>query len=669
MSLLVVNRLAAQDEDSVKVIDEVTVSAFGQRSSVAAASVKAIIFDPPLFNNSMVTALNSVPGFRMEERSPGSYRINIRGSSIRSPFGVRNVKIYWGDIPLTDPGGNTYFNQLAVNNIDLLTVFRGPASSMYGAGTGGLITMTLPRAATSQIEAEYFGGSYGSRNFLTSGNWKQSLATHTASFAHNETDGYRKQSSMRRNNFSWNSKIKWEKGELTAALLFSDLYYQTPGALTLEEFNLDPSAARPKAGAFPSAEAVNAGIWQKNIMGGVTLKQLFGREWSNTTTVYGAYAQVKNSAVRNFEQRSEPHFGGRSVVEYTKKLLDVNTLKWSAGAEAQQGYSSIRVADNKNGHPDTLRTDDDVSIGTYSVFTQAILELEMDWIFSTGVSFNQSRLNFERQNEYPVINQRFKFSNEVAPRFTAMRRTKIVDLWTAVSKGFSPPSVAEILPSTTIINKDLKAEHGWNYELGLRKSLSNGLYMDLAGFYLDLKDALIQRRDASGADYFENAGSTKQRGVEFAAGYSKYSFNNEVLDYLNIATAYSYSHFRYGNFVKEGNNYSGKTLPGIPSNTLNASVAVAFKRGVYFSTNFYAASAHFLNDANTQEMNGYQVLSGKLGYKMTWRKLRADFYVGGDNLLNETYSLGNDINAAAGRYYNAAPKRNYYLGVAFRLKK
>jgi iron complex outermembrane receptor protein len=46
-----------------------------------------------------------------------------------------------------------------------------------------------------------------------------------------------------------------------------------------------------------------------------------------------------------------------------------------------------------------------------------------------------------------------------------------------------------------------------------------------------------------------------------------------------------------------------------------------------------------------------------------------DFYTGVDNLLSETYSLGNDINAAAGRYYNTAPKRNYYAGVSFQWNK
>jgi iron complex outermembrane receptor protein len=41
-----------------------------------------------------------------------------------------------------------------------------------------------------------------------------------------------------------------------------------------------------------------------------------------------------------------------------------------------------------------------------------------------------------------------------------------------------------------------------------------------------------------------------------------------------------------------------------------------------------------------------------------------NIYTGVENILNETYSLGNDINAAAGRYYNAAAKRNYYVGLS-----
>ncbi|MDQ3536981.1 MAG: TonB-dependent receptor, partial [Bacteroidota bacterium] len=38
-------------------------------------------------------------------------------------------------------------------------------------------------------------------------------------------------------------------------------------------------------------------------------------------------------------------------------------------------------------------------------------------------------------------------------------------------------------------------------------------------------------------------------------------------------------------------------------------------------------------------------------------------YVGVDNLLNEEYSLGNDLNAFGGRFYQPSPERNYFAGL------
>jgi len=135
------------EPDSLKQLDEVFIRAFEQnrKSRFSTASVKIIEHNnADRYNkNSLVNGFNTIPGVRMEERSPGSYRINIRGSSLRSPFGVRNVKVYWNDIPVTDPGGNTYFNQFAYNNFSSIEVFKGPAGSLYGAGTGGLILIII----------------------------------------------------------------------------------------------------------------------------------------------------------------------------------------------------------------------------------------------------------------------------------------------------------------------------------------------------------------------------------------------------------------------------------------------------------------------------------------------------------------------------------------------
>src|SRR5688500_17884829 len=95
------------ETDSAKVLNEITVHAYeydkpSYEIPGAVSSLKQR--DLNRYNNlSILPALNTIPGVRMEERSPGSYRLSIRGSTLRSPFGVRNVKVYWIDLPLTDP--------------------------------------------------------------------------------------------------------------------------------------------------------------------------------------------------------------------------------------------------------------------------------------------------------------------------------------------------------------------------------------------------------------------------------------------------------------------------------------------------------------------------------------------------------------------------------------
>ncbi len=89
----------------------VTVTAFeSERPPLeqSAAIVQVTERDFGRYNEiSPVSAFNQKAGVRIEERAPASYRVSIRGSSLRSPFGVRNVKVYWNEVPFTAPDGTT----------------------------------------------------------------------------------------------------------------------------------------------------------------------------------------------------------------------------------------------------------------------------------------------------------------------------------------------------------------------------------------------------------------------------------------------------------------------------------------------------------------------------------------------------------------------------------
>lgn len=661
-----------QPYDSLAVLDEVEVHAFGQQTKLRTSNIAMQTLGVAALNRdnkiSLVNSFNTIAGVKMEERSPGSYRINIRGSSLRSPFGVRNVKVYWNDIPVTDPGGNTYFNQFAFNNFNDVEIYKGPASGMYGAGTGGLIMLNTP-FKQQEIKAAYTAGSYGSH--LTSGvaGWYNNNQNGQVAFSHQQGNGYRIQSHMKRNNFSYAGSIKInDQQTIYTNLLLNDLYYQTPGGLTLAEYKANARQARPASGTFPSAVEAKAAIWQKNFLLGITHQYFINNRFNLKTTVYGALAQVKNSAIRNFEQRHEPHFGGRTTLSYEKKFESGGLLQWLFGAEYQHGIFSTKVSNNVAGAPGVLQTNDAIKINGLSVFAQVVYAITNSWIFTGGLSENKSSLAFTRLTNEPATVQKFSYDNELAPRISIIKKIKNdLSLIATVSKGFSPPTVAELLPSTGILTA-LKAEHGWNYELTARQFLWRGrLHLEATGFYFNLEDGLVQRRDAAGADYFTNAGRIKEKGAELLAQYIYVASKKSIFNYLNYRAALTFSHFRYGNFVNAQGDFSGKVVPGIPANNASLSADVYLKKGFYTNISYYASQKIFLNDANTATANPYHLLGCKAGYKNQYRKWKYDFFAGADNLLNQTYSLGNDINAAAGRYYNAAPKRNYYAGLVLGL--
>ena len=671
--LLFLSPCFSQEEmtDTSKTLDDVTVKAFEQnrKLSNSVAIVKIIEFNnADRYNKtSLVNGFNSIAGVRMEERSPGSYRINIRGSSLRSPFGVRNVKVYWNDIPVTDPGGNTYFNQFAYNNFSSIEIFKGPAGSMYGAGTGGLILMQTLAPWQPGVSAEYITGSFNLQNVFISARLGKKENRSQVSFAHNQTDGYRVQSRMGRDNFSWVTKSNIsERQQFSTSVLLNNLYYQTPGALTLPEFTTNPKAARPAAGTLPSAVNAKAAIEQINFVAGITHLYKITSAFTNYTTFYGAFTELKNPAIRNYEKRDEPHLGGRTVFIYEKKQEEMN-WQLTGGSEFQHGFFNTSVFKNKNGTPDSLQTDDDILYITSSYFMQGDVAWKEKWFINGGLSLNKTRVSFTRLNRFPVVSQNRTYRNELAPRISLKKVfANDLALRATVSRGFSPPTTAELLPSTGVISTDLEAEYGWNFETTASYNLfHHKLQLEATGFYFKLNNALVQRRDLSGADYFVNAGDVKQKGLEITADFITHS-GKGFIDYYRINTAYTYNHFRYGSFIKGTDDFSGKKVPSVPANTFSVLGDINLKKGFYSNITYYAAAKIFLNDANTATAEPYQLLGWRLGWRKTIKqKNKLNFYAGADNLLDETYSLGNDINAAANRFYNAAPGRNYYVGVSF----
>lgn len=618
------------------------------------------------FNNTnTLPAINSTPGVRMEERSPGSYRINFRGSSLRSPFGVRNVKVYFDDIPFTDPGGNTYFNQLSFFNVHSIEIIKGPAGNLYGNGTGGVLLIHSQPAAWSEgVDLQYLHGSFDLNSYNAQVRLGKEERRNIFNYSHQSSNGYRRHTNMRRDIATWQTGIKAsDKQQLNASVLYGDLYYQTPGALTETEYNANAKAARAQAGTLPSADAARAAIYQKTFLAGISNECRFTDQWQNTSVLYGAFSQIKNPTFRNYERRTEPHFGGRTVFKYNQQIKNTS-LQWLFGAEAQRGFFNTKTFKNAMGNPDALLTDDDINNWMYSVFTQGSLVLAHNWNVAAGVSVNKSSVEILRLSVPSSVPNKKTYNGEWAPRLAVSKKLfNHLVVYGSVAKGFSSPTVMELLPSTSTINTELEAEHGVNYEVGVKESWKN-LYVEVNAFDYCLKDAIVQRRDSSGADYFINAGSTKQQGVESQVHYQLVDNSNHFLTNAKVWISYTYNNFWYEYFKQVTADYSGKQLPSVAPHTIAAGLDMITKPGLYANLTYFYSDPIALNDANTTYASSYNLLGARVGWEnRILKKINFDLFAGADNLFNVKYSLGNDINASGGRYYNEAPGVNYFAGI------
>jgi iron complex outermembrane receptor protein len=660
--------------DSVdrKSLQEVVVQAYEQNRRLADVPVAVGVITTAEWNRyskmSIVPAMNSVPGVRMEERSPGSYRLSFRGSTLRSPFGVRNVKVYLDGIPFTDPGGNTYLTQLAPFDMYSLELIKGPAGSLYGAATGGaLLIKSRPDSWLPGFTAEYSHGSFNTNNVNAQVRLGDQNAGNIINYSHQTSDGYRDHTDLRRDIATWESMLKnTSRQTLSTYAFYGDLYYQTPGALTLAEYNANPKQSRPASGGNPSADQAQAAVYQKTFMAAITNTYRFSDNFQNTTNFYAAYTNYLNPTFRNYEFRNEPHFGGRTVFNYTTDFLHL-----SFGGEAQKGFFQTQDFGNTNGAPDTLQTSDNINTWTYTFFAQADLFFGKGWQVSAGLSYNDAFVGIDRVSVPGFIPRNKNFSNELAPRFAISKKiTPDILLYASISKGFSPPAVAEILPSTTSINTDLQPESGISYETGLKSTFFNQrLYLEVIGFYFELQHAIVVRQDSLNDDYYVNAGSTTQKGIESQLSYQLLPSAMGLINSARIWASYTLDNFTYGDFKKDNIDYVGKHLPGVANNTFTGGVDLNSRPGIFLHISYFYSDRIPLNDANTAYAGAYQLLGGRIGYSTVVRKINLTIFTGVDNALNAKYSLGNDINAAGGRYYNAAATANYFAGLTVQFNK
>jgi iron complex outermembrane receptor protein len=239
-------------------------------------------------------------------------------------------------------------------------------------------------------------------------------------------------------------------------------------------------------------------------------------------------------------------------------------------------------------------------------------------------------------------------------------------LRTSVSRGYSNPTIAEVRASDNKINSTLESEAGWNIEGGIRlRDKTDRFWLDASLFNYRLGSAIVRRVNADDTEFYLNAGGTKQTGFETQASYWLIPpGTKKFISGLQFQNSYTLSKYFFSDYQIGRVNYSGNRLTGVPRGVVVSGIDVRIDKDFYLYAQHNYTSKIPLNDANGVYAGEYNLVHFKAGWRRsTPGKPIFDLFAGVDNLLDENYSLGNDLNAFGGRFFNAAPLRNFFGGI------
>lgn len=608
-------------------------------------------------------SLNKVPGIFMQNRYNFSQdlRVSIRGFGARSAFGIRGIKVLVDGIPESLPDGQANVDSIDIGSIGRMQVIRGPVSSLYGNASGGAILIeTEAPPETPFISLRPSVGEGGFRKHQLKFGGKQGRVDYLVNLSDLSYDGYREHSATEMT--SLNSKFGFD---LDGGARFSTVINYTdspvaddPGGLPAAQADTDPTSA-----------------WSRNL-------SLDSGEKLDQTRLGFVYdspiGDVGQLRVRNYYVRRD--LANRLPIGATGEGVVLE--RFAAGGGVQYSHSAAlgRHANRLTVGIDLDHQDDDRSryllagadLGTQTqdqneqvdstgLYIQNEYSLSQQMELTLGGRYD--RLDFEVQDNFlsdgdDSGDRSFrKFSPSVGLRYSPLPG---LNFYTNISRSFESPTAVELRnPSGGGFNQQLDPQVATNYEIGVKGALGGKARYDVTLFTMDVTDELVPY-DIAGTTYYENAGESSRNGLEAQLVL-------EPMKYLTTTFAYTYSDFQFEKFIDDnGNDFSGKTIPGIPKTLLSADFTYTHPNGIYSQLTALYVSDIYANNANTVSNDAYTVSDLRLGYTRFFGPWEFSPFIGVNNLFDKQYNGNVRINAFGGRYFEPAPDRDIYAGFTLR---
>jgi iron complex outermembrane receptor protein len=234
-----------------------------------------------------------------------------------------------------------------------------------------------------------------------------------------------------------------------------------------------------------------------------------------------------------------------------------------------------------------------------------------------------------------------------------------------VSRSFEPPLLLELNSLTVPGFIDVDGQDAWQFELGVR-GRTGAVAWDIAAYDVELENEIlnINVQPFPGAPFtvptYRNAPRTRHYGLETGLEYQlrRGIFRHGTdADDVRLRLAYTFARYRF----VEDSQYVGNEIPGAPKHHLQAEVRYQHPSGFSLAPRVeWVPGSYFINSANTASNDGWATLGLRAEYGFDRLGLTA--FVAGENLTDTRYSASVQVDNAAGRSFEPADGRAFYLG-------
>lgn len=609
--------------------------------------------------SSMRSALLWVPGVQMDERGHGgSTRLSIRGSLLRSPYGVRGVKVYWGPFTLTQADGSTPLELLDPALIGSVDVVRSIGGPVYGSAPSGLILAAAPERQDTGFDAtlSVIGGSDGYFRLAAVTRVRQTNgATLSVGLLRMGNDGYREQESARRDQVFLTQRYPLKNGNARIYLTAQKAAWGLSGSLDSLTALRDPRAARPYS------QLIDARVEKSQVLGGIAVEQ---RVWQGLLMRSSLQVQAidklnpygTSPGFSGYKDEQIRSAGARLSLGRTMHRDHVS-FAWELGLEALLERDQLNERAFVNAVPADVRTDADTRVSNLNGFLSTRLLLGGNTTFFADIGTEATA--FRHQDKLRSQETKDTPASQFYPMLGIERvLSRQVTAHLRYAESTSRPTIWEVLGSTGLPNTDLVAERVQESEVGVAFD-RKGTSLTVNAYLRRTRGLILPKRVNNGTEeVFINAGDARQNGVELTAGTQR-ELPGETR--LTMLLDGAWQHHR----LIPPDNAAQVDVPGVPRWSGGVRVRLATKDRNAAELGYRANSSVSANSMNGDRVPGYGAMHFRVEHTWQWRRMRLAAFLLVENVLDARYTSFIQLNDPGGRYYNPAPGRSYFGGLSY----